>query len=188
MRCRCALVRSLADQSCVASKERKRKSVRDSTPNLEDHTRGPKSVIRSSKARVQNIAPPVDSVRSRIMRSVRRKNTGAEVRVRSVAHGLGLRFRLHRRDLPGSPDLVFPRLRVVVFVHGCFWHRHPGCTKASIPKTRAMFWADKFSANVARDIRVCRELREAGWRVLIIWECQTSSSARIMRRLRRLQS
>lgn len=109
------------------------------------------------------------------MSRVRGKNTSPEMRVRRAAHALGLRFRLHRKDLPGKPDLVFPKHRVAMFVHGCFWHRHPGCSKASTPKSRTEFWQDKFDANVARDARVQTELEALGWRVVTIWECETKS-------------
>lgn len=107
------------------------------------------------------------------MSRVRGKNTSPEMRVRRAAHALGLRFRLHRKDLPGKPDLVFPKHRLAIFVHGCFWHRHEGCSKASMPKTRLEFWQAKFDANVERDARVTRCLVEKEWRVAVIWECQT---------------
>lgn len=110
------------------------------------------------------------------MSRVRGKDTTPELRVRRAAHSVGLRFRLHRKDLPGSPDMVFPRHKVAMFVHGCFWHRHPGCTKASNPKTRAEFWQDKFRSNVTRDERVAAELEKLGWRVVTIWECETKSA------------
>src|SRR5437016_3209254 len=100
------------------------------------------------------------------MSRVRGKDTAPELRVRQMAHAMGLRFRLHRVDLPGTPDLVFSSRRLVVFVHGCYWHRHPGCTKASAPSSP--FWAQKFNSNVARDSRVERELRSLGWKVLVI--------------------
>ncbi len=93
--------------------------------------------------------------------------------VRRAAHALGYRFRLHRKDLPGRPDLVFPSRRAVIFVHGCFWHRHPGCRMASTPKTRVEFWSAKFDRNVQRDAAVIDALEAAGWRVLVIWECET---------------
>lgn len=96
--------------------------------------------------------------------------------MRRAAHARGLRFRLHRKDLPGHPDLVFPKYRLALFVHGCFWHRHPGCAKASTPKSRTDFWQAKFDANVARDRRVAAELDELGWRVATIWECETKRS------------
>lgn len=106
------------------------------------------------------------------MSRVRGKDTKPERIVRRVAHGLGFRFRLHRKDLPGSPDLVFPRHQAVIFVHGCFWHRHPGCRQASVPRTRARFWNDKFKQNVARDKRNEMALADLGWRVLVVWECE----------------
>ena len=108
--------------------------------------------------------------RSRIMSSVRQKNTGAEITLRSALHATGLRYRLHDRTLPGSPDLVFPKYRVVIFVHGCYWHSH-GCYKSTIPKSRRRFWQNKLKANRERDQRSIRLLREQGWRVLTVWEC-----------------
>lgn len=117
--------------------------------------------------------------RSRNMARVQGKNTGPELRVRRVAHQMGLRFRLHRSDLPGTPDLVFPKHRLAVFVHGCFWHRHAGCGRASMPAIRQDFWTAKFNATVARDERRIRALRDAGWSVLILWECELKSDARI---------
>ncbi|WP_235529797.1 very short patch repair endonuclease [Sphingomonas sp. Leaf242] len=107
------------------------------------------------------------------MSQVRGKDTSPEMRVRRAAHASGLRFRLHRKDLPGKPDLVFAKHRVALFVHGCFWHRHSECSKASMPKSRIEFWSAKFDANVARDARVTTELQSAGWRVVTVWECET---------------
>lgn len=114
--------------------------------------------------------------RSDIMRAVRGKNTKPELIVRSVAHHLGLRFKLHDSKLPGQPDLVFPRWETVLFVHGCFWHRHKGCAKATTPKSNIEFWEAKFSANQARDHLNIRDLKASGWRVLVIWQCQTKSN------------
>lgn len=111
------------------------------------------------------------------MSQVGGKDTTPELRVRKVAHALGLRYRLHRRDLPGTPDLVFPRRKVVLFVHGCFWHRHPGCKKATVPKSRIDFWQAKFDANVQRDNRSANELAAAGWHVAVIWECETKNES-----------
>lgn len=105
------------------------------------------------------------------MARVRGKDTAPEMRVRRIAHGMGLRFRLHRKDLPGTPDLVFPKHRLAVFVHGCFWHRHPGCRRASTPATRVNFWQAKFDANTERDGRQQAMLVERGWKVLVLWEC-----------------
>lgn len=122
------------------------------------------------------------------MSRVRSKDTLPEMRVRRTAHALGLRFRLHRKDLPGRPDLVFPKHRVAMFVHGCFWHRHPGCSKASTPKSHTDFWQGKFDTNVARDQRVSIELAAAGWRVMTIWECETKSLDLIVRKLATVSS
>lgn len=109
--------------------------------------------------------------RSRMMAGIRGKNTTPEVRLRKALHGAGFRFRLHSAKLPGRPDIVLPRYRTAIFVHGCFWHRHDGCRNASVPKTNAAFWAEKFARNVERDVMNGAGLKEAGWRVAIIWEC-----------------
>lgn len=109
------------------------------------------------------------------MSRVASKDTSAEMRVRQIAHSLGLRFRLHRRDLPGSPDLVFPRYKIALFVHGCFWHRHPGCKKASMPKSHIDYWLEKFEQNTARDRTAMEELERMGWRPAIVWECETKN-------------
>lgn len=108
--------------------------------------------------------------RSRIMASVRQKDTGPERVLRSALHRSGLRYRKHVRELPGTPDLVFPRFQAVVFVHGCYWHSH-GCFKSTLPKTRSKYWDAKFRANRARDRRNIVRLRELNWRVMIVWEC-----------------
>lgn len=113
--------------------------------------------------------------RSWLMSRVRSRDTSPEMHVRKAAHALGLRFRLHRKDLPGSPDLVFPRYRTAIFVHGCFWHRHPDCRKASMPKTKADFWQAKFDTNVERDARAVEALERLGWRVTTIWECEVKT-------------
>ncbi|WP_242415542.1 very short patch repair endonuclease [Sphingomonas panni] len=117
----------------------------------------------------------VDPARSELMRRVKGKDTKPELVVRRLLHKLGYRFRLHRKDLPGRPDIVLPKFRTAIFVHGCFWHRHPGCRKASTPKTRADFWQAKFDANVARDERNVADLSSAGWMVVTVWECETKS-------------
>lgn len=122
--------------------------------------------------------------RSAMMSRIRGRNTKPELVVRRLAHALGYRFRLHRRDLPGAPDLVFPGRRKVVFVHGCFWHRHPGCRFAYYPKSNVEFWKKKFDSNVERDARVLRELRETGWSPIIIWECETSDLSALAVRLK----
>jgi DNA mismatch endonuclease (patch repair protein) len=118
------------------------------------------------------------------MSRVRGKNTIPEVLVRKTAHSLRLRFRLHQSDLPGTPDLVFSKRRIALFVHGCFWHRHLGCQKASKPATRANYWADKFEANVARDFRAATALEALGWRVVVVWECETKNASALERILR----
>lgn len=114
----------------------------------------------------------VDSeTRSRMMAGIRGRDTRPEIALRRALHARGLRYRLHSSALPGRPDLVLPRHRAVIFVHGCFWHRHPDCRYATTPATRAEFWTAKFEANVARDRRVEEALTAMGWRVGIIWEC-----------------
>lgn len=107
-----------------------------------------------------------------MMGRIRGKDTKPEMAVRRMAHQLGFRFRLHRRDLPGCPDLVFPGRRKVVFVHGCYWHRHPGCRMAYEPKSNVAFWRKKFAANVARDAKALADLKNQGWDTLVIWECE----------------
>ena len=126
------------------------------------------------------------SERSQLMAKVRGSDTKPERNVRRVAHALGLRFRLHRRDLPGTPDLVFPKHRLALFVHGCFWHRHPGCKRATMPRSRAEFWRNKLSRNVARDQAAISKLREKGWRVKIIWECETRQPDALKKLLNRI--
>ncbi|WP_138468320.1 very short patch repair endonuclease [Poseidonocella sp. HB161398] len=110
-------------------------------------------------------------VRSRMMAAIRRKNTRPELAVRRALHAAGFRFRIDVRKLPGRPDLVLRKWNTVVFVHGCFWHRHAGCAKASEPKSRTEYWSAKFAANTARDARNEAALLEAGWRVATVWEC-----------------
>ncbi len=110
--------------------------------------------------------------RSQIMGRVTSKHTRPELAVRKLLHGLGYRFRLHRKDLPGKPDLVLPKWRVVVLVHGCFWHRHPGCPNTRTPKSRLDFWTTKFDENVRRDEVAHERLQTLGWRVLTVWECE----------------
>lgn len=111
--------------------------------------------------------------RRRNMRAIRGKDTTPELAVRRLAHGMGYRFRLHRADLPGRPDMVFPGRACVVEVRGCFWHQH-GCANSATPKTRSDWWTAKLAANVARDRRNLSALRRLGWRVLVVWECQVA--------------
>lgn len=109
--------------------------------------------------------------RSRMMSGIRGRDTKPELLLRRALHALGFRYRLHGRDLPGRPDIVLPRHRAVVFVHGCFWHRHAGCRYASTPATRPEFWANKFRKNVERDLRNQEALLATAWRVAVVWEC-----------------
>lgn len=109
------------------------------------------------------------------MRRIRKTDTKPELAVRRAAHRLGYRFRLHRRDLPGTPDLVFPRLRKVILVHGCFWHQHPGCRLARTPKSRLDYWLPKLRRNQQRDTEASQALDRLGWKVLVIWECQATT-------------
>jgi len=112
--------------------------------------------------------------RSRMMSGIRGKNTKPELTVRKHLHAAGLRFRLSRRDLPGSPDIVLAKHGVVIFVHGCFWHRHLGCHFAATPASNAAFWHAKFDANVTRDSQVQQQLVANDWRVFLVWECEVS--------------
>ena len=111
------------------------------------------------------------------MAGIRAKHTKPELRVRRVAHALGYRFRLYRRDLPGSPDLVFPRLRLALFVHGCFWHQHPGCRRAVLPASRPEYWLPKLARNQTRDAAARGALEAAGWQVAELWECSLGTDA-----------
>lgn len=111
------------------------------------------------------------ATRSRMMSGIRGANTAPELALRRALHSRGLRFRLHGKFLPGKPDIVSRRYRAVIYVHGCFWHRHPGCRYASTPKTREEFWRNKFSENVRRDMKVRDEALRLGWRVATVWEC-----------------
>lgn len=124
--------------------------------------------------------------RSENMRRVRGKDTRPELTVRRALHALGRRFRLHRRDLPGKPDIVLAKDRLAIFVHGCFWHRHDDCPRASTPSTRKEFWMAKFERTVVRDAELAAALRAAGWRPEVIWECETRDSERLNERLRRI--
>jgi DNA mismatch endonuclease (patch repair protein) len=125
------------------------------------------------------------SKRSWIMSRVHGKDTKPEIVVRSVIHRMGYRFRLHADALPGRPDIVLPRHLKVVFVHGCFWHGHKGCARATVPGTRRAFWAKKLADNAARDTRNLREVRRAGWRALVVWECETRKPEKLEGKLRR---
>jgi DNA mismatch endonuclease, patch repair protein len=124
------------------------------------------------------------AARSRVMSRIRSKDTKPELVVRCLAHRSGYRFRLHRRDLPGAPDLVFPKWRKVIFVHGCFWHMHPRCAMSRMPSSRREYWVPKLVHNRARDLKNIRRLRRAGWKVDVVWECETRQPGRVERKLR----
>lgn len=120
------------------------------------------------------VADVVDpAVRSRMMSGIRGKNTRPELLIRRALFAAGYRFRLHRRDLPGAPDIVLPGRKVAIFGHGCFWHMHTGCKYARLPSTRTDFWREKLEGNRARDKRNIADLLASGWRVLVVWECAT---------------
>ena len=114
----------------------------------------------------------ISEQRSRNMSAIKSKNTKPEITVRKLLHSMGYRFRLHRKDLPGSPDIVLPKYKTVIFVHACFWHRHENCKYASPPKTRKEFWEKKFRENINRDNLNQANLSLKGWKIIIIWECQ----------------
>jgi len=123
--------------------------------------------------------------RSWNMSRIRNKNTRPERVVRSILHRLGLRFRLHSRKLVGHPDIVLPKHKIAVFVHGCFWHRHGNCQLAYTPKSRVAFWEDKFRDNVSRDKRQQHLLRKTGWKPIVVWECEVADPEHLRRRLAR---
>lgn len=119
------------------------------------------------------------------MRLVKSRNTKPELRVRRLLHRLGYRFRIHYDQLPGKPDIVLPSRRKAIFVHGCFWHRHPKCRHARIPKSRQNYWLPKLERNRVRDSTSQRRLRREGWSVMVIWECQLKDEPRLTRRIRK---
>ena len=117
----------------------------------------------------------VSEQRSRNMSAIKSKNTKPEIAVRKILHSMGYRFRLHRKDLPCSPDIVLPKYKTVIFVHGCFWHRHENCKYASTPKTRQEFWNKKFKTNIERDLEIQENIKNIEWRSVVIWECETKN-------------
>ena len=127
-----------------------------------------------------------EAQRSYVMSRVSSKDTKPEKIVRSFLHGSGFRFRLHVMNLPGKPDLVLARYKAVIFVHGCFWHRHKDCKKATTPQSRKEFWEEKFKRNVIRDKENCQALRRDGWNVLVIWECELRNAQKRSERLANL--
>lgn len=127
---------------------------------------------------------PVEK-RSQIMSRIRGYDTEPELTVRSIVHRMGYRFRLHRKDLPGNPDIVLPRHRKVIFIHGCFWHGHKGCARSKRPGTNVSFWQNKLDKNIKRDKRQQRELRNLGWKYLIIWQCELNKPNRMQNKVKR---
>lgn len=121
--------------------------------------------------------------RSAIMSRIKGENTKPEILVRKVIHSLGYRFRLHSKKLLGKPDIVFPRHRKIIFVNGCFWHGHTGCSRSALPSTNKEFWRDKIVRNKARDISVRRKLNREGWKLLVVWQCQTRNLESLSKRL-----
>lgn len=121
--------------------------------------------------------------RSRNMAAIKSRNTKPEVIVRQILHALGFRFRLHRKDLPGRPDIVLPKYRTIVLVHGCFWHQHSGCKLASNPSSRKDYWRPKLNRNVERDKQNMELLRQSGWHVIIVWECELKDINQVKQRL-----
>jgi DNA mismatch endonuclease (patch repair protein) len=124
------------------------------------------------------------AARSKRMSLIRGKNTGPELTVRRLIYAAGYRYRLHGMKLPGRPDLVFPRRRKVIFVHGCFWHRHEGCRLARLPKSRLEFWGEKLEGNRQRDTRNLEALRTLGWAALVVWECELADEKALIERIR----
>lgn len=127
------------------------------------------------------MSPDERSIRMALVRSI---NTKPEMIVRKLVHGMGYRYRLHCRDLPGTPDLVFRSRRAIIFIHGCFWHQHSGCSLARMPKSRVPFWKAKLEGNNERDARKLAELKAMGWRVLVIWECELKNIKTLTRRVK----
>ena len=125
----------------------------------------------------------VSEQRSRNMSAIKSKNTKPEIKVRKVLHSMGYRFRLHSKDLPGSPDIVLPKYKTVIFVHGCFWHRHENCKYASTPKTRKEFWNKKFTENKKRDSEIQEKIKILDWRSVVIWECETKNIENLREKL-----
>lgn len=122
--------------------------------------------------------------RSENMRRIRSKNTVPEMAVRRLVHGMGYRYRLHRRDIPGKPDLAFPGRRKVIFIHGCFWHQHPGCREGRPPRSNAAYWLPKLERNQWRDKAALEQLSASGWQALVVWECETKDVDALIERVR----
>lgn len=130
----------------------------------------------SPLANLERLDPLSPTERSKRMSLIKNKDTKPEMVVRRLTHSMGYRYRLHKKDLPGCPDLAFTGRRKVIFVHGCFWHRHPGCKNDRPPKTRADFWLPKLKSNRMRDLKNQNKLRETGWNILVVWECELNNT------------
>lgn len=147
-----------------------------------DHNYASRSDVGKPEGGVRRRAPREEAgtdcftpeKRSEVMSRVKSENTKPELSVRSALHRMGYRFRLHRKDLPGRPDIVLPKHRTAIFVHGCFWHQHPDCRKATVPVKNSAFWEAKLKRNKGRDEQAERSLRELGWNVVVVWECEVS--------------
>jgi DNA mismatch endonuclease (patch repair protein) len=166
----------------ISESSRRPRQDRQSRPSSK------RSMTLRRKTKKVTIDLPVDAARSALMGRVRQKHSAPELAVRAILRDIGIRYRLHQRSLPGSPDICIPAKTCAIFVHGCFWHRHASCKKASTPKTRTAFWNDKFTQNIRRDARNSAELRRSGWRVITVWECQCGDYERLKARLTRLLS
>ena len=125
----------------------------------------------------------ISSARSKNMSAIKSKNTKPEIEVRKLLHSMGFRFRLHRKDLPGSPDIFLPKFKTVIFVHGCFWHRHENCKYSSTPKTRVQFWKKKFNSNILRDLENQKKIKDIGLRSIIVWECELKNKIELEKKL-----
>ena len=123
----------------------------------------------------REVTHKVSEQRSKNMSAIKSKNTKPEIKVRQILHSMGYRFRLHSKNLPGSPDIILPKYKTVIFVHGCFWHRHENCKYASTPKTRKEFWNKKFITNIERDLQIQEKIKNTDWRSVVIWECETKN-------------
>ena len=123
--------------------------------------------------------------RSWNMSRVRSKDTKPEIKIRSMLHAKGFRFRKNVKNLPGVPDIVLPKYKAIIFVHGCFWHQHKGCVKSHIPKSNVEFWTEKLGKNVVRDKKHNKELKQSGWRILTIWECEIKDLVKLERKLKK---
>ena len=135
---------------------------------------------------ISEVKHKVSEQRSRNMSAIKSKNTKPEIAVRKLLHSMGYRFRLHRKDLPGSPDIVLPKYKTVIFVHGCFWHRHENCKYASTPKTRKEFWENKFKTNLKRDLDIQEKIKNMGWQSVVIWECEIKNILALNNKLQKI--